>query len=113
MKQTQRDRAEKILEWAIFAAIVVFLVVNAKAVIRWVIVFFMNDALYVITVGMLGLLAASLEHLLRYRAWVREKYPDQKVSFVGHLGLYGRWRRLGAPEPDKDERAGSYPRFSK
>ena len=113
MNQTQRDRAWKILEKVLLVGVLLLIVVNARGVIRWLIGFSVNAALTFAVMVTLGVLAASLEHLFRYREWVRKEYRYQKLSLVVNWRLYRRWRRLGVPDPDEDQRPGDYPKLSK
>ena len=113
MNQTQRDRAWKILEKVLLVGVLLFLVVNARDVIHWLIGFSVNAALTFAVMVTLGILAASLENLFRYRKWVRKEYRYQKLRLGVHWRLYRHWRRLGAPDPDEDQRPGDYPKLSK
>jgi hypothetical protein len=112
MKQTQRDRVWKVLESMFLGACVLFLVVNARGVIRWLIGFTLDAAVYSIGAVALGLLAATLGHLFRYREWVRRKYPNGELTLVKHLDLYRHWRRI-SPLDLEEEQADVKPKLSK
>lgn len=113
MNQTQRDRAWKVLESMLLVACVLFLVVNARGVIRWLIRFAVDDALYSAGMVILGLLAVFLGHLFRYLGWVRRKYPNGKLTLVKHLDLYRSWRRISPLDLDEEEQAAAKTKFSK
>jgi tellurite resistance protein TehA-like permease len=101
MKRTRRGRAWKVFEHLSLAVCILVLVVNAREVIREFTLSSLDMALWFTGFVVLSLPVAPLEHLLRYRGWVRKEYRYQRPGFVVHWRLYRRWRQLGAPDPDE------------